>query len=149
MIQSALFPLVYSALYPNDTTGCNTLMRPPIPFLRALLFGPESTRLKLVTQCVAFVRPWAYLFKDTCLIFGLELLALTAFSEHHAPSLAGRSVWIYMDSNNFLSAVARGDSNIEEIAILGGRLWAAIQRYRICAWFSTVHSGGKSARPTY
>ena len=34
--------------------------------------------------------------------------------------MAGKSIWIYMDSNNCLSAVTRGDSNTEAIAILVG-----------------------------
>ena len=69
------------------------------------------------------------------MIFGLELLALAAFSEDFAPFLAGRSVWIYMGSNNCLSAVTMGRSNAEAIAILVDILWGAIQKYRISALF--------------
>ena len=86
-----------------------------------------------------FVRPWAFLFKDACLIFGLGLLALVAFFEDFSPRLAGRSIWIYMD-NNCLSAVTRGDSDTDAIAILVGRLWATLQRNRFCAWLPRVPS---------
>ena len=54
--------------------------------------------------------------------------------------MAGKSIWIYMDSNNCLSAVTRGDSNTEAIAILVGRLWATLQRNHIYSWFSRVPS---------
>ena len=43
-----------------------------------------------------------------------------------------------MDSNNSLSAVARGDSNTPTIAVLVSRAWELIRRFRIRAWFSMV-----------
>ena len=104
------------------------------------LFDPHQGRPKLDAQLTAFVRPRTHLFKKTCLILGLELLALAAFLEDYAPFLAGRSVWIYMDNNNCLSAVTRGDSNADAIAILVGRIWGAIQKRHISAWFSRAPS---------
>ena len=50
------------------------------PCICALLPNPNSSGVRLSTLLVAFVRPWIHLFKATCLIFGLELLALLAFS---------------------------------------------------------------------
>lgn len=110
------------------------------PNICALLFDPKTGKAKLDTIKTAFVRPWAHVFKKTCLIFGLELLALTACMEDWAPFLAGRSIWVYMDNNNCLSAVTRGDSNAEAIAVLVSRLWDTLQRHHIAAWFSRVPS---------
>ena len=110
------------------------------PCICALLFVPRKGTNGLDSQRVAFVRPWAQLFRQTCLIFGLELLALAAFVEDFAPHLAGQSIWIYMDNNNCLSAMTRGDSNTEAVAILVGRIWGTLQRYHISAWFSRIPS---------
>ena len=110
------------------------------PCICALLFDPRKAVAGLDTQRVAYVRPWTQLFKQTCLIFGLGLLALAAFVEDHGPRLAGKSIWIYMDNNNCLSAMTRGDSNTEAIAILVGRIWGTLQRYHISAWFSRIPS---------
>ena len=104
----------------------------------ALLFNPWKASISLDSQLAAFVRPWTHLFKLTCLIFGLDLLALAAFVEDFGPWLAGKSIWIYMGNNICLSAMTRGESNTEAIAILVGRIWGALQRYRASAWFSRV-----------
>ena len=63
----------------------------------------------------------------------MELLAFVEFYEDYAPVLAGKSVWIYMDSNNSLSAVTKGDSDAEDIAILVAQLRKVIRRYYIRA----------------
>ena len=110
------------------------------PCLCALIFNPMTAAVRLDAQLVAFARPWTSLFKDTCLISGLEHLALTAFFEDMGPMLEGESIRIYMDSNNFLSAVTRDASNTVAIAIPVGRLRATLKRHRIYAWFSRVPS---------
>ena len=56
-----------------------------------------------------------------------------------------KSIWIYMDDDNCLSALTRGDSNTEAIAVLAGRIWASLQRYHISAWFSRVPSNQNPA----
>ena len=58
--------------------------------------------------------------------------------EDWAPFLRGSYCWIYLDSNNSLSALARGDSNTEVIAILVARFWQMVQTYDICPWFPRV-----------
>ena len=110
------------------------------PCLCALLFDMKKRPSELDTVLTAFARPWNLLFKRTCLIFGLELLALAAFLEEKVPFLAGKTIWIYMGNNNCLAAVARGYSDAEAIAVLVCRIWRTLQRYQICAWFSRVPS---------
>ena len=109
------------------------------PCLFSLLSDPLSDVINPDNLLVASARHRSFLFKDTCLIFFLELLAMTAFFVDLGPRMAGESIWIYMD-NNFLSAVTGGDSNTETIAILVGRMWGTLQRYRIFAWFPSVPS---------
>ena len=67
-------------------------------------------------------------FKKTCLIFGMELIALLAMLEDPGPSFSGLDVWIYMDSNNSTSAVTRGDSDASVIAALVARVWELTHR---------------------
>ena len=84
--------------------------------------------------------PWMYLFRHTALIFGIGLLALVAFFELNAPSLRGTCCWVYLDNNNCLAALTRGDPIAEAVAILVARFWKLAQRYDICVWFSRVRS---------
>ena len=101
--------------------------------------GIRETRLaQQLSSAVPMV--WPYLFRSTCLIFGLELLALVAFLEESAASLTGCAIWFYMDSNNSPSAMTRGDSNTAVIAVWVSRAWELIQRHHIRAWFSRVPS---------
>ena len=92
------------------------------PCIGDLLFIPTQASISLGTRRVAFVRPRAHLFKQTCIIFGLELLALNAFVDDHGPRLHWKPIWINMENNNSPSAMTRGDSNTEAIAILVGRI---------------------------
>lgn len=48
----------------------------------------------------------AYLFKTTCLIFGMGLSALVSFLDDFARHMMAESVWIYLNSP---SSVATGD----------------------------------------
>ena len=83
---------------------------------------------------------WSYFFRNTALIYGLELLALVLFFEDHAAFLKGPCCWVYLDNNNCLASLVRGDSNTGIIAILVARFWQFLQRFDICVWFSRVHS---------
>ena len=111
------------------------------PRLCALRFAGAMRETRQVQQLSSSAPTiWQYLFRKTCLIFGLELLALVAFLEESAACFAGHSIWFYMDSNNSLSAMTRGDSNTAIIAVPVGRAWCLIQRFHIRAWFSMVPS---------
>ena len=83
---------------------------------------------------------WHYLFRHTNLIYGLELLALVLFFEETAPRLQGSCCWVYLDNNNCLAALIRGDSNTEIIAVLVARFWRTVQRHDIFVWFSRAKS---------
>ena len=109
--------------------------------LRALLFRGDCDRPSLHTLATARADvPWCYLFRHTALVFGLELLALVSFFELRAPFLRSSCCWVYLDNNNCLAALTRGDSNTEAIAVLVARFWSKAQRYDICVWFSRVLS---------
>ena len=109
------------------------------PRICALRFrGSESTPSLAPQLSSAVPTVWAYRFRSTCPIFGLGLLAMVAFLEDEASELAGCSLWIYMGNNNSLSAMTRGDSNTDAIAVLVARAWELIQRPDIRAWFSRV-----------
>ena len=111
------------------------------PRLCALRFR-GGTRTPNLVACSSMDAPsvWLYHFRETCLIFGLGLLALVDFLEDEADGLDGCSIWFYMGSNNSLSAMTRGDSNTASIAILVSRDSESIQRFQINAWFSRVPS---------
>ena len=83
---------------------------------------------------------WPYLFRRTYLIYGLGLLDLVLFFEEAAPLLQGSCCWVYIDNNNCLAALIRGDSNTDIIAALVARCWRTVQRHDICVWFSRVKS---------
>ena len=111
------------------------------PKICALLFKGDALTPQLHGEWVSSVDPpWCNLFRSTNLILGLELLALVAFFEIAAPQLRGQCVWVYVDNNNVLAAVTRGDSNRDIVAILVSKLWDTLQRFSICAWFSRVPS---------
>ena len=111
------------------------------PKLCALLFNATARETDLVGEWTADVfEQRCFLFRHTALIFGLELLAVVAFFEQLAPKLAGQCVWVYVDNNNVLAAITRGDSNTDVAAVLVAKLWNTLQRFSICAWFSRVGS---------
>ena len=144
----------YEAIFAFPTRVCRPLSKKfdwPLytdadtnpPRICALLFDPRKAETSLDAHLAAFVRPWAQLFKQTCLIFGSELLGLAAFAEDRGPRLAGQSIWIYMGNNNCLSAMTRGDSNTGAITVLVSRIRGTLQRYFITAWVSRIPPQGE------
>ena len=102
------------------------------PWICSLRFNGKSRSPELDTLCSAPVPPvWLYLFRQTCLFYGLELLALVAYFEDHAPSLKNSCCWIYLGSN-CLAALVRSGSNTEVVAILVARSWLLVRRRNIC-----------------
>ena len=83
---------------------------------------------------------WPYLFRHTDLIYGLELLALSAFSEDRESYLWGTTCWVCLGNNNCLDALILGDSNTDVIAILVAMFWQMAQRFDIFVWISHVWS---------
>ena len=64
-----------------------------------------------------------YLSRNNNLVFGPELMALVLFFEDCDPSPKVPCFWIYVGSNNCLSALWRGGSFTEVIAVLVARCW--------------------------
>ena len=61
------------------------------PWIFASRFNGKTMTPALNTLRAAPVPTvWLYLFRHTCLIYGLELLALVAYFEDHALSIQGR-----------------------------------------------------------
>ena len=65
-------------------------------------------------------------------------MVLVAFLEYEAAEIAGFTRRFYMDSNNSLSAMTRGDSNTAAIVFLVARDWELIHRFHIRDWFPRV-----------
>ena len=96
---------------------------------------------ELRTSCSARASTaWPYLFRKTCLIYGLELLALVLYLAGRAASLRGACCRTYIFNNNCLAALVRGGSNTSVIAVLVARFCQLVQRFDICALFPRVHS---------
>ena len=83
---------------------------------------------------------WGYLFRNTARIIGLELLATLAFIEEFAPRRPKSPLWLYVDNNNALAAIVRGDSPTDIVAIMVARIWGTLTKYNIHAWFTRVRS---------
>ena len=102
---------------------------------RFLLFDGSANRTITRGQCAADASPeWRRLFRRAAVIFGLELLSRVAIVEELPPRLPAQCVWFYIDNNNVLEDIAKGDPNTDIIAILLVRLWAGIQRYSLFSW---------------
>ena len=79
------------------------------PRICALRFQGASQTPRLVqTLSPAVPLAWMRHFRSTCLIFGLEIMALAAFLGGSAAELDGCSIWFYMDIDNSLAALTRG-----------------------------------------
>ena len=107
----------------------------------ALLFDASATHPTI--QCRWTARSpttWGYLFRNTARIVGLETLAILAFSGERAHKRPNTCLWLYIDSNNALEAIVRGDSPTDIIAIAVARIWGILQRFNIRDWFPRVRS---------
>ena len=104
--------------------------------LCAQLFRGTGPILLAQGRSAAAPATWPYFLRRANYIFGLEILALVAFFEGHAPFFfQGASCWIYLRSNNCLAAIVRGDSITELVAILVARFWLLVQGFNISVWF--------------
>ena len=83
---------------------------------------------------------WIRLFHRTNLIYGLELLALLGFIFANRHRLKGSSINAYLDNNNALCALIRGDSNTAVIADMVAVFWLVLQKYGIDIWLGRVCS---------
>ena len=78
----------------------------------ALFEGQSGTRPVIKLLAVSSVpKYWAIEFIRTNMIYGVEMLALLAFIFTMRRRLAGKSINIYIDNNNVLCSLIRGDSD--------------------------------------
>ena len=83
---------------------------------------------------------WIRLFHRANLIYGLDLLALLGFIFANRHRLKGSSINAYLDNNNALCALIRGDSNTAVIADMVAVFWLVLQKYGIDIWLGRVCS---------
>ena len=57
-----------------------------------------------------------------------------------APRNTNSCMWLYVDNNNALAAITRGDSPTDIIAITVARIWETIHRFSIHAWSPRARS---------
>ena len=136
------FPTALAARAHGFATGSYTQTHSPSPPSLCALRFQWAIRKPRLAQLLssAAPSPWLLLFQSTCLICGLELIALVAFLEEPAASLVGFPIWFYMDSSNSLAAITRGGSNTAAIAVPAARVWELARRFHIRAWFARVPS---------
>ena len=83
---------------------------------------------------------WLKRFHSRNKIYGSELLAVVAFVWAHAKLLAGKSVNLYIDSNNAIAALTRGDTPDDFLASLVSVFWKLAQAFSIDIWIGRVRS---------
>lgn len=80
-------------------------------------------------------------------IYGSELLAPLASLWMHLGFFAGSSVNLYMDSNNCIASLTRGDTCDDFTASAVALFWRLTHRYSIDLWIGRVRSKLKIADP--
>ena len=94
----------------------------------------DSDNSALACQGVVSGPGWAEYFKDTILIYGLELTALVLTTAGPNLPLEGLSTAYYIDNNCANRALIRGGSRISDIAVLARLFWAICAIRRITPW---------------
>ena len=110
--------------------------------MAALLFKGGRRGAPHILRAAASAAPkyWADAFSNTNLIYGLELLALLAFIYMLRFALKGCSINCYLDNNNSLSALIKGDSNTHVIAAMVATFWRVLQKFNIDIFLGRVSS---------
>ena len=121
------------ALY---TDAATSTMRIAALLFRGLLLPPQVLIL-------ALSRAPAFRVRRFCAenpIFGLEMLAPLAFLWMHRHKLQGKSVNLYIDNNNVLTSLVRGDSSSELMAAMIACFWKIAEEFSIDIWLGRVPS---------
>ena len=109
------------------------------PLIAGVLFRPRSTKvLQLTTGRVPSA--WIRRFHRRNKIFGSELLAPLAFIWTHQDLMRGKACAIYLDSNNALAALLRGDSCDSFIVAMVAVFWKLVQKLGMAVWLGRVKS---------
>ena len=98
---------------------------PPVALILAVSRAPTS---------------WIRRFHHKNLIFGLELLAPLAFIWQHRKLLSGEAINLYIDNNNVLTSLVRGDSTNSFIAAMVACFWRIAEAFSIDIWLGRVSS---------
>ena len=107
----------------------------------ALLFAGSASSPKVLSLAMS-VAPkfWFNKFNQKNTIFGLELLAPLAFIWMKRKILAYKKVNPYIDNNNVLTSLVRGDSSNDFIAAMAACFWRIAEAFHIDIWLGRVPS---------
>ena len=109
------------------------------PLIAGVLFKPRSTRAIQLTTGRA-PSAWLRRFNVKNKIFGPELLAPLAFIWSHQDLMRGKACTIYLDSNNALAALLRGDSCDSFVVAMVAFFWKLVQKLGMAVWLGRVKS---------
>ena len=118
--------------------------------IEALLFKGSAKPPIVLELAVSYVPNfWRKRFNSKNVIFGLEMLAPLAFLWENRRQLAGSAINLYIDNDNVLTSLVRGDSGTDIIAAMIAVFWRIAEAYSIDIWLGRVASKRNPAdRPT-
>ena len=111
--------------------------------IAAIIVG---TPVVLTSRALSSVLPlrvgkhWPRLFRDTALIYGLEMLAIFAVLIDPTVDLVVGNVTFYADSSNALQALASNAQGPPVIAAMTQLIWFRISELNMAAWFDRAPS---------
>ena len=109
--------------------------------IASLLFKGEQLPPKVLIQAASRApRFWTRHFRPKNLIFGLEMLAPLAFVWMIREKLKGSTVNLYIDNNNVITSLIRGDSSCDIISAMVACFWRTAEAYSIDIWVGRVSS---------
>ena len=83
---------------------------------------------------------WTSRFNAKNEIFGMELLAPLAFIWFNRKQLTNKTVNLYIDNNNVVTSLVRGDSGADFIAAMIAMFWRIAEAHSIDVWIGRVSS---------
>ena len=81
---------------------------------------------------------WRKRFNSKNVISGLEMLAPLAFIWINRMKLKGSSINLYIDNNNVLTSLVRGDSGTDLIVSMIAMFWRVAEAHSIDIWLGPV-----------
>ena len=109
------------------------------PLIAGVLFRPSSRRVLQLTKG-RVPSSWLRRFHRRNKIFGAEFLAPLAFLWTHGRLLRNSACTIYLDSNNAIASLLRGDSCDSFIAAMVAVFWKLIQKLGMVVLIGRVTS---------
>ena len=109
--------------------------------IAALLFKGNSSPPTVLELTMSIVPSfWLKQFNPKNVIFGLEMLAALAFIWQFRFKLKGKALNLYIDNNNVLTTLVRGDSGTNFLAAMIACFWRISEAFSIDIWLGRVHS---------